>query len=713
MNQRKTLLTAFMCCFILLGLGGGLAAAQGPEEIAEDPIIVAPAGRLDLTFAQLGRGTRQLRGHNALETYTVNIPGNFRIIPDDSFLELTMSHFPSIPDKASNLEITMEDDLLFTVPITEGTGGLATRQFPLPENALTVGFNQLRLRLDTSGSCEEDGALVNLTVDESSRFSFAYEQLPYLTDLSLYPLPFVEDSLLEIATTLVLPDLPTSNDLSAAATIVAGLGQESNGRFTFNAVTFSELTPEIRENNHLIVIGSPDTNPLLAELDLPLAIDDTIIQPGYGVLEEIVSPWNAYRVVLVVSGLDDEGVGKASIGLNRTANFLGLRGPVGIVVELGNLPPPLDVVNEESITLEGRGYDNQVVYGTAAQTFDYDFYLPLRWQLDAPPFFQLYFAHADTLDPERSSIDVSLNGLPLGSSLLTPANRDDGELIMPIPASQLRSGRNRISVLVDTHLLGGAECDGETDRRVWTLISNQSEIFLPYASENIAPSLRNFPFPFGQAIGIENTYFVLPDLPNSSHINQMLRLAFRMGGTSLTQKLTTPVIYASEVDDAIRENNHLIVLGRPTDNEVIAEVNNELPHPFIPNTNVLSPLTIDQIVFLADPERDAGFLQILDSPWNPDYTLLVVTGTTDEGVEYGATALANARRGLDGDLAVVEPTLRLPNAPVATTEEIETTIYAVDTRTISSDPNAGIELLADGEQLSSSQEVGLSERWWK
>jgi len=678
--------------------------AQGPDE-ENGPLVIPPSGRLDLTFEQLGQDTVLLRNHDARQVYRFDIPGNFQISPADSYLDLVMTYFPRIPERSSQMNISYENQLAATIPFTGSAPISDTWRVALPDNSIHLGRNTLAFALNTGGSCEDPGARLDVSLDKGSVISFNYQQVPYPTNLGLYPFPFTENSLLEIPTTIILPNLPTANDLSAAATIAAGLGQRS-GNINLTAVTASELDPDVLENNHLIIIGTPDNNALLTELELPLDIDEGVIEPGFGVLEEVVSPWNEFRVVLVVSGLDDEGIGKASIALNRRAYFLGMQGPVAIIVELGNLPLP-SVFANESFKLDALGYSDEVIYGGGPRSALFEFSLPLGWQLEAPPFFHLKFSHADIIDPDSSVIDVSLNNVPLGSTLMTENNRDNGELIVALPTHLLKPGRNQLRVAVDMHLPGLDRCAAAEEERAWTVISSLSEIFLPYTVGEVKPGLDVFPFPFSTNLGIEQTYFVLPDQPNGTIVNQLIQLSNQLGNIINTEKLAVPVVFASEVDDELLENNHLILIGRPTENALFAEVNDILPHPFIPNTNILQPLKIDNVVFLADPERHAGFLQIAESPWNETYTLLVITGTTDEGTRLAAEALTSGNRRVSGNLAVIEPALDLL---ISDPEAVS--IYAMDTR---EDPlSSGTVQTFQGENtLSGDQEIGLSERWWK
>ena len=703
MNFIKLALSSLFFCYFLLQLTMPVAYAQDPVEEEPPAPDLPPSGTLEFTFADLGRSTFQLQADDASRLVRFDLPDNLLISPTVSYVDLVMSHFPAVPEKPARLDVTVDSNLMAAIPFTDEISTQAPKRIFFSADTLTTKRGNLTLKIDTSGTCNEPGTPFTLVVDESSTLSVNYQQTAYPTDLRLYPFPFSERGLVTIPTTIILPDQPTSNDLSAAATIASGLGQATNGSIELSVATVSRLTPDIQANNHLIIIGSPETNPLLAELALPLDIDEDVVEPGFGVLQEVISPWNEFRLVLVVSGLDDEGVGKASIALNRRAHFLGMQGPVAIVVELGDLSENLPFVEADSFTFETLDYDPEAIYGVEPEVLDYVFSMPLEWRLDNPPFFHLKFSHAKSLDPTRSAISINLNGLPLGSAILNEENAVDGELVISLPPNQLKSGRNTLSIQVDMELLDTEHCIGRTDTRAWTVISNESEIFLPYTQAEVEPVLRYFPFPFSNPTGVDDTLIVVPDEPDEIIINQVIRIAGLLGGTSRTEKLTVPILFDSEVNDTIRENNHLILLGRPTQNTLLSEVNNQLPHPFIRGTDVLLPLAIDRVVFLADPERNAGLLEVIDSPWSDSHVLLAVTGTTDGGVALAFEALATETNRLNGNLAVVEP------APDIVSED-KLVIYAAQTN---KEQAAGNTSAQPTGTLSTGQSFDLGERWWK
>jgi hypothetical protein len=704
MVVNKILIKAVvLLCLMILPTSLSTIYAQGPDE--EESIVIAPSGQLNLTFEQLGYDTKELSQDRSTRHYGLDLPGNFQISPAGNYLDLIISHLPETPEKPSLLEVNLNGRLLSSFSLTEENAISSTVRIELPGGLLRTDDNSIAIGLDTGATCKDPGGFLRVLIDENSTLSFGYQQNPYPANLGLYPFPFTEQSLLNIPVTIVLPDQPTPDDLSAAATVAAGLGQMSGGTIDLTTVLVSNLPPDIRDNNHLIVLGQPGTNVLLNDLGLPLPIDQATLESGQGVLQEIVSPWNEFRLVLVVSGLDDEGVLKASQALNRQAHFLGLRGPVAIVVQLGPLSKST-VSDTTSFTLASLGYEDRTFYGTLPQDYTFRFTLPLGWQLDESPFLVLKFAHADIISSE-SAMDVTLNGVPIGSTLLDDSNVDEGELRVSLPRRRLKTGQNQLGVNVEMGIPNIDDpCDGIGNERAWTVVSNESEIFLPYTALDLPPDLSLFPYPFSQASGFDQTVILLPDQSSSQTFNELMQLVVRLGSASQAEDISVQVSYASEVEQDIHQDHHLILLGRPTENLFLAEINDYLPQPFASGSDILEPLVVDSVAFLPDPDRDAGLLEIIESPWNEEYSILALTGTTSEGVRLAVQTLLEQTQQLEGNLAVVEPIFN----PFSD-EPNQVSTYSVDTRS-----RVPINQEASGTNnntLSEKDLSALANRWWK
>jgi hypothetical protein len=700
-------LVAGIVLLCLLTLLGSLVAvhAQGPDG-DQVPDVFAPSGRITLTFEQLGYDTKNLNRQQPRRNYRVVLPGNFQISPTGNYLELVTHHLPQVPDKLSVLQVKLDGSLLDAFPLTADNAISNTVRIDLPESFLRAGSSWIEINLDTSATCEDPGAIVNVLIDSTSSISLGYWQSPYPTDLSLYPFPFVEE-MQSIPVTMVLPDGPTSNDLTAAAIIAAGLGQTSGGTIDLTAAMVSELSPNVRLNNHLILIGKPDNNAMMSALELPLPIDGTGVEAGQGVLEEIISPWNEFRLILVVSGLDNDGVLKASNALNREAHFLGMRGPVAVVTRVGAASGSVAHV-ATSMSLASLGYEDQIIYGAAPQDYTFDFTLPLGWRLDAPPFLVFRFSHADILDPGESAIDISLNGVPIGSTLLDESNAEEGELTISLPARLLDPGRNHLGIGIEMNFPASSrdKCRDLLDQRAWTVISSESEIFLPYNVIDLPPDLSLLPYPFAQGSG-DQTLFVLPDQAYPTVFSDLIQLAVLLGSSGQPGFVSPRVAYAAEVDEEPRANYHLILLGRPTENALLRAANAYLPHPFVPGSDVLEPLAVDSVTFLPDPERDAGLLEIIVSPWNEDRSILAITGTTDDGVGMAVQVFLDPSLRMKGNLAVVEPAFN-----ALTGESIGVSTYATDTRSPSTLADEDTGTYRDSMSLGGDLFL-LAERWWK
>jgi hypothetical protein len=199
----------------------------------------------------------------------------------------------------------------------------------------------------------------------------------------------------------------------------------------------------------------------------------------------------------------------------------------------------------------------------------------------------------------------------------------------------------------------------------------------------------------------------LPDQPSPQTFNQLIQLAVRLGSASKAENVSIQVSYASEIDETIRQNHHLILLGRPTANLLLAEINASLPQPFVAGSDILEPLAVDSVAFMADPERDAGLLEIIESPWNAEYSLLAITGTTDAGVDLAVQALLEQTRQLKGNLAVAEPVLDpFPD------ESYQISTYSVDTRPVAP-INQEASSTTTSNALSEKNLSTLANRWWR
>ncbi|MBI1880989.1 MAG: hypothetical protein HYR94_22645, partial [Chloroflexi bacterium] len=99
---------------------------------------------------------------------------------------------------------------------------------------------------------------------------------------------------------------------------------------------------------------------------------------------------------------------------------------------------------------------------------------------------------------------------------------------------------------------------------------------------------------------------------------------------------------------------HVIAFGLPTRNPLIAMLNEQLPQPFVPGEDNLRQ-EVGSVVYRLPQGFSLGLLQALPAPWNPQKSILVVTGTSLEGMQWALNTLTNdlLYYELRGDLAFI------------------------------------------------------------
>jgi hypothetical protein len=82
----------------------------------------------------------------------------------------------------------------------------------------------------------------------------------------------------------------------------------------------SEVTEKDKKNYNLIVVGTPNSNPMLKEVyamaDV-LVVNETFPGEGRGVLEILRNPWNENKAMLLVEGWDKWGVKESEVLLKH------------------------------------------------------------------------------------------------------------------------------------------------------------------------------------------------------------------------------------------------------------------------------------------------------------------------------------------------------------------------------------------------------------
>lgn len=392
-------------------------------------------------------------------------------------------------------------------------------------------------------------------------------------------------------------------------------------------------------------------------------IQSTLDQRGYffarenlaiseedGIVQELISPWNPQKAIIVVSGLQDEALLLAARALSAETRFPGMSGDYALIKAVDAVPEAVEPTAED-ITFSSVGHGEEVIKATSSGGTPYTFNLPWGTSLTKDAFVALHFGHGVGNVGLVATLQVYLNDIPISGVTLNEENAVDAWMTVPLPRTSLEIGSNELEVRM---VYDAAQCVDARDEQAWVVIYDDSFFHLPREVEELYLSLATFPQPFSAQSGLRNLVFLLPDQPSLIEVEGVIRLAARLGYAAGGVDFIPKVALGGDSAGQQWPGHQLIILGRPTTNRYISTLNDVLPQPFYSGTDDIWQ-RIDQVVYRLAPGMSVGLVQALIAPWDAEQALLVATGTTDEGVKLALNALIERQLSsqLAGNLALV------------------------------------------------------------
>ncbi len=261
----------------------------------------------DITFEQMGYEERMLRGPLTALRYYFSLPPTWEPI-EGGYVDLDLDY--AIGGQrdavAAFLRVSLNDRLIHTEILNTPTAytlrvDLPPERLILPETRLV---NTLRLEFEAYDECEV-ALLTSVTIRNSSILHLAYRERPLRPDLALYPVPIYQERAFEPGGAVsVLPAEPDEADLNAATMVAARLGQLTSGQLPISATLSSGALDEQTQSAHLLLIGRPDEQPLIGQLDLPLPLVARQLALS-SQMPAVVRPGDAISYTLTVENTSD------------------------------------------------------------------------------------------------------------------------------------------------------------------------------------------------------------------------------------------------------------------------------------------------------------------------------------------------------------------------------------------------------------------------
>lgn len=308
-------------------------------------------------------------------------------------------------------------------------------------------------------------------------------------------------------------------------------------------------------------------------------------------------------------------------------------------------------------TLADFGYTTASLAGAFHQTVSYTLPQPNGLQSGERSYVEIHFRHSEALVSDNSLMTVYINDEPIASVKLSSSNAQEGKVKASIPADALMG--ETLTLRVDCYnYLGKVDCSKDYYDTAWTVIDEDSVVYLEPGDAAVRPTLRSFPLFTG---GGEGTDVVcsLPEGATQDTLALAATLAARAGQNSKAA-LEWALPQALEPK---QQQADLVFLGDSASIALPEEVRAALAvapdgsggYTAAPESGIVPETLADKIVF-----------QVLRSPWNFDRRIYVLTYAP--GMEQDARALLEDKQSLQtltGQVAVADAAGRLQNFTLA------------------------------------------------
>ena len=658
--MRKIVSYFLFTTLILLVLGASTLVGFAQTDVEttpaeEDPQTGILADPDVFTLAELGYTESFMVGPYDVVDVFFSIPDSWELLPG-TYLQLKLSYtvggagisrLEETNWVGGTLLVRFNNDQVHTVLLESQDPQTLTLVFPVEslEPESEDGRHHLRFFLDASMHCNYEELQTVVMIESDSFIKFVYDTKEPTNNLQLFPRPYyLPDSIVPAEVVIVLPDNPTALELEAGLAISAGLGSITNGESKVSLYHTSEMDQDLLTNNHLIFVGLSDHFTQFQNLELPVPVENgkfvlTDQVNENGVIQTVTSPWNSQKSILLVGGNTDQAVMKAAKALST-----------GKVIDSGSPGANLSLVDqvnttevtEQSIvdrTLADLNFETSTIGVYGDIYFEITFDATAEQAKSEGAYFEIISTRSNLLDFDRSGVMLILNDEVVGT---IGYNATDSSVVterIEFLPNFIRRGENRLEVI--SSLVPYDTCYSNDLETSWVTLSEDSVIHLPVSDQQIdigeRLDLDNYPQMFLGSRDLSDLAFVLPR-GSFEAVRSASALAFYLGNMERVSLANFDVFYSDEITSEDLANNNLIFIGKATNIPQLEEIQAALPAQFKEGSDeVIQPKM--PVNFSVLENTSVGYIELLESPWNPDYTLLMVMGNFEDGIGLAQTAL--------------------------------------------------------------------------
>lgn len=655
MKKKMFLVLGILCVLLAIPLHTAAQAHGVDLQLLQHAANAINGNQASVLFSDLRYREKTLVGPFSATNVLFSTPPSWKLMPGGEVelhydILLSGSDVNKIVDGKNpyggNLLLTLNGQIIGSIPLDEVGSHIA--HLVIPDIALTSiredGRHQLTISLDAGFSCDYN-ITARVVISPTSLFNLVFEESSPELNLAHLPAPFyLENSFVPDNTLVVVPNNPNAQEIQSALNIMAGFGSMIGSSYNMELINVSQLTTIDPALYHMIFIGTPDKLDILskANFQMPIANGKFVNMPpeseNDGVVQLALSPWNPNKVIMMVSGNSGEAVVKAGQAVSSRQIFVYESPMLTFVSNVQTLSATLPIV--EDFTFENLGYVTNTLSGIGVKSQEYVFYVSKEQVLTKDGYIDLVYYHSGLLDYGLSSFSVDLNGQAIASTPFSKESEQVTTLHVRIPPGTLRFGENHLNV--NASMLSLPSCDVSGFSDPWFTVSSQSSIHLPVAiipslAEPLLKDLKFFPELFVTHSDLGDVAFIFQKSDIASW-KVAGKLAYNLGQQFNPLIANLQVAYADDVPQDIHDARSMIIFGLASDIPFLAEFNDMLPAPFDLLNNIANERQL--LVSYRIPEGvSVGYLQLMQSPFNAEKSILVVSGNDHNGVLLAGNAL--------------------------------------------------------------------------
>ena len=361
----------------------------------------------------------------------------------------------------------------------------------------------------------------------------------------------------------------------------------------------------------------------------------------------------------IVYGADQEGIQKAAAFFTNADMLNQISGQTAVITTDLRTQVNSSLKNEEGYyTLKDFGYTTTSLAGAFHQETTFHIRQPESLVCGSGSYIEVHFAHSRALLADTSLLTVYVNDVAIDSVQLSDSNADDGKIRIAIP-EEARSKQD-LELKIDCYnYLGKIDCSKDYYDTAWTVINEDSVIYLEPADLQITPTLTSFPRFEVIANTVKKVLIQMPSDADDGLKSAAGMLALREGQHSGTAGTWT---VSDEVSaDSQKSQSDVLYLGTVENNKIPQEIIDVLPvYPVYSKDGgqlAIRDMKNDQSVITQEGLRNKIVIEAIPSPWNAQKTIYVVFCPTDMEkmlVDFLSNAESLAKAGgvislLDGD----------------------------------------------------------------